>query len=253
LSTDYDDLGSDYLRIKVLPWKRFAERHTFFTALGPLRGLRVIDVACGDGYYSRLLHDAGAEVVGVDVSREMIRLAETAEVREPRGIRYVIGDAANLAALGGRLGAPFDVAVAQWLFDYAATRDDLRAMCRSLAAVVRPGGRFVHLGGCFDAIFHHPQTFPPYGVDLEILDSRGDGSRCRWTVRRDEDSVSAENTMWTPPTITSELEAAGFVGVAWPHAEIGPEGLVEMGADYWDDFLAHPYFAVTIASRKGSV
>lgn len=249
MATDYDDLGADYLRTKVLAWKRFAERYAFFAALGPLRGLRVIDVACGDGYYSRQLHDAGAEVVGVDVSREMIRLAEASEVREPRGIRYLVGDAADLAALEG-LGGPFDVAVAQWLFDYAATRADLRAMCHSLAAVLRPGGRFVHLGGCFDSIFHHPETFPPYGIELEILESSGDGSRCRWTVGSGTAAVSAENTMWTPPTISAELEAAGFFAVVWPAAEVGPEGIAAMGADYWTDFLAHPYFAVTSATRE---
>jgi SAM-dependent methyltransferase len=249
LSTDYDEIGADYLRVKALPWKLFAERHTFFETLGPLRGLRVIDVACGDGYYSRQLRDAGADVVGVDVSKEMIRLAEASEAREPRGIRYLVGDATDLRVLEGGLQPLCDIAVAQWLFDYAATLDDLRAMCRSLAGIVRPGGRFVHVGGCFDSIFHHPQTFPSYGIELEILESHGDGSRCRWTVRRDGQSVSAENTMWTPETINAELEAAGFADVQWPPAEVAPAGIAEMGKSYWTDFLQHPYFAVTCATR----
>lgn len=250
MATDYDDLGADYLRVKALPWKRFAERHSLFEAVGSVRGMRMIDVACGDGYYSRQFRDAGGEVVGVDLSTEMIRLAAAAEARESRGIRYELGDATDLGKFTERTGLrDFDIAVAQWLFDYADTLDMLRGMCRSLARVVRPGGRFVHLGGCFDSIFQHPENFPRYGIELEILASHGDGSRCRWTVRRDGQSVSAENTMWTPQTITAELESAGFAAVQWPPAQIGAEGLAKMGEAYWPDFLAHPYFAVTCATR----
>jgi toxoflavin synthase len=118
------------------------------------------------------------------------------------------------------------------LLDYADTFEMLRGMCRSLARVVGPGGRFVHLGGCFDSLFRHPENFLRYGIELEVLESHGDGSRCRWTMRGDGQSVSAENTMWTPPAITAALEAAGFVDVQWPPAEIGPEGQAAMGEAY---------------------
>ncbi len=251
MTTDYDELGSDYLLTKALPWKRFSESSTFFKAVGPVRGLRLIDVACGDGFYSRQFRDAGAEVVGVDISKEMIRLAGEREAREHKGIRYEVGDAASLERLMDETGlAPFDIAVAQWLLDYADTRDALRAMCRSLARVVRPGGRFVHVGGCFDSIFRHPESFVPYGVELEVLESCGYGSRCRWTVRRGRESVSAENTMWTPATITAELQRAGFTEIEWPSAEISPEGIATMGEAYWAAYLAHPYHAVTCATRR---
>jgi toxoflavin synthase len=251
MATDYDDLGAQYLLTKSLPWKRFAERYTFFKAVGPVRGRRLVDVACGDGFYSRQFRDAGAEVVAIDVSEEMIRLAKEQEARSPKGIRYEVGDATDLQRFVDRTGLDrFDVAVAEWLLDYADTLAMLRGMCRSLARVVRPGGRFVHLGGCFDSLINHPENFPRYGIDLEVLASCGDGSRCRWTVRRDGRSVSAENTMWTPATITAELEAAGFADVQWPEAEIGPEGLAEMGDAYWTDYLQHPYHAVTSATRR---
>jgi len=250
--TDYDEIGEGYLLTKELAWKRFSERADFFAALGEVRGLRVLDVACGEGFYSRRLRDAGAEVVGVDRSREMIRLARVAEERRRRGIRYEELDATDLPRLRERgVALGFDAVVAQWLFDYADTRGALRAMCRSIAEVVRSGGRFVHVGGCFASLLEHPERFRRFGVELEVLDSCGDGSRIRWTVRSDGRSVSAENTMWTPATITAELEDAGFTGVRWPAALVGAEGMAEMDAAYWSDYLAHPYHAVTCATRGG--
>jgi hypothetical protein len=162
-----------------------------------------------------------------------------------------VGDARDLGSLSERTGlAIFDVAVAQWLFDYADTRRALCDMCESLALVVRPGGRFVHVGGCFASLFEHPESFARYGVQLEVLQSCGDGSRCRWTVNRGGESVSAENTMWTPPTISAELEAAGFIDIQWPAAEVSPHGLAELGEHYWTDYLEHPYHAVTCAARR---
>jgi SAM-dependent methyltransferase len=251
MATDYDELGSHYLLTKALPWKRFSEAYTFFKVVGPVRGLRLLDVACGEGFYSRQFRDAGAAVVGVDVSTAMIRIAREREARERKGIRYEVGDAADLERLAEPTGLGiFDIAVAQWLLDYADTRESLRDMCRSLAQVVRPGGRFVHVGGCFDSLFGHPESFARYGVQLDVLASCGDGSRCRWTVSRDGESVSAENTMWTPATITVELETAGFTDIQWPRAEVSPDGLAEMGEEYWTAYLEHPYHAVTCATRR---
>jgi 2-polyprenyl-3-methyl-5-hydroxy-6-metoxy-1,4-benzoquinol methylase len=53
-----------------------AESYTFFRMVGALAGQRVLDLACGFGFYTRLLKQRGAaQVLGVDLSPEMIRLA----------------------------------------------------------------------------------------------------------------------------------------------------------------------------------
>ena len=38
----------------------------------PRKGLRVLDLACGQGFFSHEMAKAGAEVVGVDISKELI-------------------------------------------------------------------------------------------------------------------------------------------------------------------------------------
>ena len=210
----------------------------------------MIDVACGDGFYSRQFRAAGAEVVGVDESKEMIRLANEREAREPAPsvTRSPTPPTWNTSS-----SAPACTASTSPSRSGSSTtprRSNVARDVRSLACVVRPSGRFVHLGGCFDSIFSHPENFAQYGIELEVLESHGDGSRCRWTVRGGGQSVSAENTMWTPATITAELEAAGFADIQWPGAEVGPEGVAEMGDAYWTDYLKHPYHAITCATRR---
>lgn len=59
------------------------------------QGKKVLDVACGEGYGSRLLLDWGAsEVVGFDISESAIASARK-NFAKP-GIRYVCGDAQNV-------------------------------------------------------------------------------------------------------------------------------------------------------------
>jgi ubiquinone/menaquinone biosynthesis C-methylase UbiE len=44
--------------------------------LGDIKDRQVLDLACGQGIFSRLLADVGANVVGVDLGKELIDLAE---------------------------------------------------------------------------------------------------------------------------------------------------------------------------------
>lgn len=50
---------------------------------------KVADLGCGDGYGSNLLHKAGYDVIGMDISEEMIRIAKN---HEQTGLAFKIGD-----------------------------------------------------------------------------------------------------------------------------------------------------------------
>jgi SAM-dependent methyltransferase len=111
-----------------------------------LRGVEVLDVACGPGLATRALARAGAAAVtGADLSPEMIEIARGYELAEPLGISYLISDARALDTLGD---AAFDVVTCQLgLMDIP----DLPAALATVARVLRPGGSFVFVIGhpCF--------------------------------------------------------------------------------------------------------
>ncbi len=56
-------------------------------------GVRVLDLACGQGFFTRVFHLAGAEVAGVDISSELIGLAQK---QSPKEIRYFARSADDL-------------------------------------------------------------------------------------------------------------------------------------------------------------
>lgn len=105
--------------------------------LGDVSGLRVCDLACGQGKATRYLADQGAQVVGVDVSLKMLEIARRYEAAEPRGITYVQADVERPDALDGET---FDGVVCNMaLMDIP----NLEPALRTVARILRPGGWFV--------------------------------------------------------------------------------------------------------------
>lgn len=147
---EYDSIAEAYRDSKRLPFRECIERHTLFKTLGEIRGKTMLDLACGDGFYTRLIRQAGAaEATGVDLSPEMIRLAEQEEKRQPLGCRYVSQDVAKM-----KPSAPVDIVVAMYLLNYADTAELLRRFCQVCCDALRPGGRLV---GVNDNVLNPPK------------------------------------------------------------------------------------------------
>ncbi len=92
---------------------------------------RVLDLGCGDGQVGRRLAAAGAEVVGVDPTRNQLVVA----AGRGGGPTYVQAEAAAIPVET----AAFDAVVACLVFEHI---DDLDDSVAEVARVLRPGGRF---------------------------------------------------------------------------------------------------------------
>ncbi len=129
MNTDYDPIAEQYQRSKQQPWRTFIEAFTLMELVGDPTGMAVLDVACGEGFYSRQIRRRGAaKVVGVDLSAGMVELARKQESAHGLGIEYVQGDARALEMVG-----QFDIVVAAYLLNYAQDRAELAAMCGGIA------------------------------------------------------------------------------------------------------------------------
>src|SRR4029450_12459704 len=83
----YDHIGSKYDEYAQTATIKRADSSTVLRMAGPLAGKRVLDLACGFGFYTRLLKQHGAaEVLGIDISPEMVRLGREHEQAAPRGV-----------------------------------------------------------------------------------------------------------------------------------------------------------------------
>jgi ubiquinone/menaquinone biosynthesis C-methylase UbiE len=128
-------------------WHRALIDPALLGLVGSVRGLRVLDVGCGNGYLTRRFKRKGAaRAVGVDASIASIRIARKREAARPSGAEFVCGDAARLRRFGA---GTFDRIVANMsLMDI---RDASRTI-REMARLLSPDGRLIFSIShpCFD-------------------------------------------------------------------------------------------------------
>jgi SAM-dependent methyltransferase len=106
--------------------------------LGITKGLRVLDLGCGDGTTALPAARLGAEVLGVDIARNLVE-AGNRRAREQglENCRFQEGDASNLRGLDDRT---FDLVVSMFGAMFAPKPFDV---AREMVRVTRPGGRVV--------------------------------------------------------------------------------------------------------------
>jgi ubiquinone/menaquinone biosynthesis C-methylase UbiE len=141
----YDLIADFYLDLVGVDVKEDPVAATVLDLLGEVRGMRIMDLACGQGRIARELARRGARVVGADISDVLLDRARATEIEEPFGIIYLDADATSARALAGE---NFDaVACNHGLADM----DDLDSALATVARVLRPSGRFVFsiLHPCF--------------------------------------------------------------------------------------------------------
>lgn len=109
----------------------------------PRKGLRVLDVACGQGVIARALAERGAQVVGVDGSPSLVEAAaaRSTAVRGSGGgeVEFHVGDARNLDALGLE-AASFDAATCIMAL---SNIEPIEPCLRAVHGLLKPGGALV--------------------------------------------------------------------------------------------------------------
>ncbi len=235
MSTDYESIAEQYRDSKHAAWRVHIETPSFMRLVGDVGGKSVLDLACGEGFYSRgLMRRGAARVVGVDSSPAMIALARAAERAEPRGVEYAVGDVREL-----ELGERFDLVVAAFLLNYAPGAPELGEMCRAVARHLKPGCRFVTINSNPE-LGAKPVDYRKYGFERLVRGDLPNGAP--YTFRNYQDDTSFDITVHQLDVATHERElaAAGLTDVRWVDPEVSDQGAKEFGPGYWDTFLREP-------------
>ncbi len=236
MSTNYDFIAEQYKRAKLQPWRAQVESFTLLGVIGDLAGKKVVDLACGEGFYSRILRAHGAaSVTGVDLSEKMIALARQQEAEHPQGIRYLVGDGRNL-----QLNEEHDLVVAAYLLNYAMHREDLAAMLNGIAGCLKPGGRFVTINGNPACDFPNAPSFRKYGFETRVPGEWREGAPIHWVFHLADGAFEIENYYLSVATHEEACRSAGFSSIRWHQPRLSPQGEASCEAGYWTELLSHP-------------
>lgn len=137
IAQDYDRIASSYARelageLAGKPLDRALLAYLVERSAG--RG-PIGDLGCGPGHVARHIADLGAEVIGIDLSPEMARVASAMHP----GLRFLVGDVRCLPLSDGSLGG----ALAFYSLIHFDRDEDLHAACTEIKRVLAPGTEVV--------------------------------------------------------------------------------------------------------------
>jgi len=124
--------------------------------VAPHKGERILDIACGQGYFTKAFAETGATLTGVDVSEELLAIAKE---RSPE-IAYKKSDAEDLSILEDR---SFDKALIVLAMQNIARPE-------RLASEV---ARVLDDGGVFHIVLNHPAFRIPKRSSWDYDPKRG--------------------------------------------------------------------------------
>lgn len=137
--------------------------HAAVLTLGDVRGKRVLDLGCGDGWFSVILAKRGAKVTGFDVSVEAVRTARD------RGSANDVVDRTSFAVASAYelpfQDATFDLVSGMAILHHVS---DKQRVALELRRILKPGGRAVFMEPLGDSLlFERLRRLVPVASEAE--------------------------------------------------------------------------------------
>ena len=238
MNPEYEIVAQQYQKLQNLPIVLYVETYSYLKIIGDLTGKKVLDLGCGDGLYTRKFKEKGAKkVIGIDISSAMIQLAQEAENKDPLGIEYLLKDVTSLDKLD-----EFDLVTASYLFNHAASCQELLLMCQTIAKNLKSSGRFLGLN---NNIFISPLNYEKsekYGFLNSIEGELEEGSLIKVTfqVPNSNETFSVNDYYFSQDTYEWAFREAGLKNLQFSYPEVSQEGIKDLGKEFWEDMLNYP-------------
>lgn len=192
----------------------------------------IVDLACGDGFYTRKLKKSlpSAHFVGVDISEKMIELAQKLTPLSD-GISFLHHDASrlddqsfqtNLMNATGSFKA--DLVCCAYFLNYAKSSDELVTYLQSVGSILSSGGQFIGVNdNPRDDIswYNQRRIKNTLGMDKSLMnhqagEERYEGQEIVYSCYNPDGSFMDIINYWIPPgKIEEAFSRAGFIDFSW--------------------------------------
>lgn len=235
---NYNILASRYTKSNIKPDKQYSILPTVMEMVGDCRGMTVIDLGCGSGFFTISIAKAGASVVcGVDNSVAQIELAK--KISAHPSIHYCVGD------IFTQRGEPVDVIVAPFVANYSRTLPILVHFFELVFASLREGGKAV-----FVIDLPNGKSLKRFGAIKTFDGIATDETLVRIDLFKEKKRIcTLSGVYYTPQTFEAMLRKVGFRTVRWHKPIVSEAGVKDLGSDFWKGYIDDPELGYVTAEK----
>lgn len=225
---DYNRISDRYQLTSQKPDKQFSSLPTVLGMAGDVSGKVVLDLGCGDGFFTNAIAKQGAyKVFGVDNSEEQINLAKKSQLKNTE---YILGDIFENELPNA------DVVIAPYVLNYATSVDELTTLIRNIFNSLNIGGKLV-------AVVDLPEgrDLMRFGAIKSFKGDHNDGSEIMIDLYNQNNHICTLSAhYYTPDTFERVLSEVGFSNTTWHLPSVSKEGIEKLGKEFWSGYLNSP-------------
>ena len=258
MPTQYDDIAATYEEMKALPYVILLDANVKAAVAPFVKGAKVLDLACGTGYWSKKFVEWGAkQVVGVDISKGMIDTANAAATNLDR-LSFHIGDCSVPVRY---TDGPFDMVFGAWLLNYASDGKELVGMFRNISMNLRSNGQFIGVAPpptnnprehCERASAVQPAQYG--GLVINITKDVEEGIATHLVAPVKSGTVEFDNYHLRKSLYEKSAREGGLEGpFLWrptDSPDIDKDILESIHSPSWEDYLAVPSFSTLVIAKS---
>lgn len=238
----YDEIAEGYEKATIRPLRKFAYDYTIEHYIGDLKDKKVLDLACGEGVSTRMLHDLGAKTVhGIDISEKQIELAKK---QNTPGVTYEQMDCMNENFVGE---GEFDIVSGMMFIHYAESKEQLHKMLKNVHLALKDDGVFYAMTVNPDLL---KDGYQEYGIKITPED-KFEGGKTLIELHDFDWNKFCEFAIhhWSKETYQEIFKTEGFQ-IEWLKGVVSEDGINKYGKDFWQDFIDNPAYVIIKAIKN---
>ena len=223
MKNNYDILTDQYLKSHTKPDKQYSMLPTVISLCSGAR--HIVDVGCGDGFFTEHLTQTADLVTGIDISSEQIRRAKSKNLAR---VTFKLADMNTFDY------SEADVVNAPYVINYLKTTTEVQKFFSQVCTGLPDGGKLVSIVDMPKSPIHDMQKFG----SIKYLNALLDGEELTIHLfSGDEELVTLSGFFYTKETLGNLLYSAGFKLVTWHTPVISEEGRKQYGDEFWKEYL----------------
>lgn len=222
---DFNKISEKYALSNEKADKKYSMLPNALNIIGPLKELSIVDVGCGDGFFTREFALRAKRVYGIDNSFEQIKEAKKNPLEN---VEYILADMKEYSYFGS------DVIFSPFVLNYIQGLNELSSLFFKFYSGLNFGGKLVGIVDMPKSCFWDMKKFGSVKKMKKVCE----GEKIEIDLYNVEELITTLYSFYhSCENLDGLLSSAGFSDISWHKPIVSSLGFERFGRDFWSEYL----------------